>query len=54
MKTHDYCSYDLEIGCQDDILTNAQTIITAWQKRKSLSAFRQMYQDKITVSSREL
>jgi len=54
MKTHDYCTYDLEVECQDDVLKNAQTIITAWQKRKSLSAFRQMYQDKITVSSKEL
>ncbi len=45
MKTHDYCTYDLEIDCQSSIEDNIQTIITAWQQRKSPSAFEKIHQE---------
>lgn len=42
LKTHDYCTYDLEIDSREPAYNSAEKIITAWQTRQSPSAFVQM------------
>jgi chloramphenicol 3-O phosphotransferase len=50
LKTHNYCSYDLEVDCQHNLQDNVNLILNAWRQRSAPSAFEKMYQKVVEAS----